>query len=371
MPKISKTDPKPTAAEVPATAPEEQETPPETPEEPTPTETTPEPSESTETAPEPEKKPVGRKTGRRPAPAASKTGALFAPLSAEREFARAVFWGREGSGKTTSAMHAAHLGRILVINAEGGIKKKPLIDMGVPVDNIMVWPPRGEQITHKGLDEVYFQIKSDLQDDPDSWMAVVLDSASEVVIGMVDHVSTDRVEKARANNRTIDEVDAFFTDRSDYGTMSKMFRDILRKFRDLPCHLIITGLERRDVDEDSAKVTYGPAVPPAIQTDLLGQVDFVLHFRAADDEGKPFRAVTKKSGKYRTKDREGVLPHVLAHPTFDRIVGYINGDLQEEADKEQKALVAAAPAKKPAATRTRASRAKGSSEAESASADKG
>lgn len=277
----------------------------------------------------------------KPSPAKSTAG-LFASLSDTDEYLNILLFGREGSGKTTAACSLANLGygKVLVVNAEGGMKKNTLKRHGIEIDRIMVWPPSGQPITHAGLDEVHRQLRADLADDPQSWAGIVFDSATEIVQALVDYVAGDRIEKASRKGASVDGVDQFFTDRSDYGTMSKMFRDILRKYRDLPTHFIVTALERRDVDEDSGKVQYGPAVTPGVQTDLLGYVDLVLACTAADDEeGKPYRALTRSSGKYRGKDRLGVLPKVLVHPTIERILAYESGKLTESTDALQKQLI--------------------------------
>ena len=277
-----------------------------------------------------------------PAPVkARKSSGLFASLDETEEFLNVLLFGREGSGKTTAAVSLANLGygKVLVINAEGGMKKNTLKRHGIDVSRIQVWPQPGNPITHAGLDAVYRQLKADLAEDPKSWAGVVFDSATEIVQALVDHVAQDRIEKASKRGINIDGVDQFFTDRSDYGTMSKMFRDVLRKFRDLPAHFVVTALERRDVDDDTGKVQYGPAVTPGVQADLLGYVDLVMACSAADDEeGKPFRALTRSSGKYRGKDRLGVLPKVLVNPTMPRILAYEKGELTEATDNEQKLL---------------------------------
>lgn len=269
------------------------------------------------------------------------TNTLFADLDSTDEFLNILLYGREGSGKTTAAVTLANIGHgnVLVVNAEGGLKKNTLKRLGIDTSRIKIWPPQGEPITHKGLDELHRTLKADLTRDPKSWAGVVFDSATEIVPALVDQVATDRIEKASKRGVNIDAVDQFFTDRSDYGTMSKMFRDILRKFRDLPTHFVITALERRDVDDDTGKVAYGPAVTPGVQADLLGFVDLVLACSAADsEEGKPFRALTKSAGKYRGKDRLGVLPRVLVNPTMPRILAYENGELTEATDPDQAQL---------------------------------
>lgn len=290
--------------------------------------------EETEMVPVTDIKVARKKTAMPTAPS------LFLPLTETREFLRLLYWGREGSGKTTDALTLANIGKVVVVNAEGGLKKNTLAKRGVNVENVVVYPHPGQPITHHGLDEVYRQIKADLEQDPNSWAGVIFDSATDIVQALVDSVANDRIAKAKQRGASIDSFDSFFTDRNDYGTMSKMFRDLLRKFRDLQAHFIVTALERRDVDEDTSKVAYGPAVTPGIQNDLLGYVDIVLHTKEPDDDTPAYRALTKKAGKFRTKDRLGVLPRVLANPTAERVIAYVNEELTETTDPEQKQLEA-------------------------------
>lgn len=266
----------------------------------------------------------------------------FVSIDETIDLVNAVFYGREGSGKTTAAARMANLplpGKVLFINAEGGLKVGPLRKRGVDTSKIVVWPDpkKGQRVTHKGLAELCRRVKADLQKDPDSWIGVVMDSATEVHTAILDTVQAKRVEKIKMKGA---EVDEDFVDIADYGTMSKLFRDLLRQFRDLPCHFVVTALERRDVDKDTGKAQYGPAVTPGLQTDLLGYVDFVLAFKEADEDG-PYRALTKRTSRYRAKDRFDVLPKVLAEPMFDRIIGYVDGILEEDADPFQDDLVAA------------------------------
>lgn len=270
---------------------------------------------------------------------------LFAPLDEAAEYYNMTFFGREGSGKTTglaTAADAAPAGsKVLVVNAEGGLKKKALARLGIDTSKLEIWPKPGQELTRKGLDTVYRRVASDLAKDPNSWYAVGWDSATEIHERIVGHVSDNRVAKARARMEnaggTLDEYDEFFTDRDDYGTMSKMVKDLLRKFRDLPCHFVTTALERRDVDEKTSKVSYGPAVTPALQSAILGYSDLNLFFKQKDEDG-PYRALSHGMAAYRTKDRMGGLPQVLAEPTFARILGYINGDLVESTDPVQATL---------------------------------
>ena len=280
---------------------------------------------------------------------------LFATLDDVVDHLNILLYGREGSGKSTGAARLAnafsHLpegkGKILVINAEGGFKKRPMQRRGVDISRIRIWPDpaKHERPTHSSLKKIARQMKSDLMEDPESWGGVVFDSATEGYQAMLDFAQQKRVASVK---RTGKDVDEDFVDIADYGTMSKMFRDVLRELRDLPCHFVVTALERRTVDKDTGKPTYGPDVTPALQSDLLGYVDMVLMCKSEDEDG-PFRALTRANGRYRAKDRFDVLPKVLVDPFADRIIKYVVGeyDMDEGNDPEQARLPAAKVAAKP------------------------
>lgn len=261
----------------------------------------------------------------------------FSPLSEDGDWLNVLYYGREGATKTTSALMAANTGpgRLLVINAEAGLKKRALAKYGVEINKVVTWPPPGERVSRDGLREVYLRVKADLEQDPTSWTGVVFDSVTEVVALLVAEAQRGRIRDLRRANKPYDPD---FVSRDDYGIMTKVMRDVIRAWRDLRCHFIATALERRDVDEDSGKVQYGPAVTPALQTDLLGFVDLVLACKD-EDGNNPIRALTYGSGKYRAKDRLGkMLPRVLVLPTFDRVLAYATEQLTEDQDPLQALL---------------------------------
>ena len=260
---------------------------------------------------------------------------MFGSLDDTQDYLKVLYYGREGSGKSSNALTLAKMGRILLINAEGGAKKTALKRLGIPTENVMVWPRRqGDPITNAGLDELYFQIKTELEADPESWVGVVFDSITDIVTALLGQVVDRRVEKARNRGVSIDDIDEHFTEISDYGTMSKIVSDKIRKFRDLPTHVVYTALERRVVDSDTSQVTYTPAVTPGVAVPLLGYVDFVLACRAEDEQGN-FRALTKRGNRYRAKDRFGILPEIMAVPSMERLFAYAEGELTIDSDPLQ------------------------------------
>lgn len=245
----------------------------------------------------------------------------FTTLSDTKEYVKAVFYGREGTGKTTAAATASQNGRVLVINSEGGLKKAALRQHGVDTDNVVVWPDpdSGEQITASSLEQVHERILSSLNDNPDAFYAVVLDSLTEIHHLLREQATDSRVAKSRV------EIDPDFIDRDDYGKMTSQLRKLVRRFRDLPCHVVFIALEK---DDEDAK-EYRPALTPALCTDVLGYADIVARYASPDDT---FRARFKGTDRIRAKDRFNMLPATLPEPSFVRIEGYVSGALDAKQD---------------------------------------
>lgn len=243
----------------------------------------------------------------------------------------ALYYGDGGTGKTTHLMRMARLGRIMVINAEGGLKASALARQDIPLENIEVYPDPGSDLDFNGVESIFKTMRGDLAKNPDSWAGVVWDSATEIVKVMLDHIRDYKVEKAENEGK---ERDPFFIGLEDYGVMTEQMRLLVRRFRDLPCHFGVSALERRDQDNDGT-VKYGPAITPALATDLFGYVDVVAHTQVARVGGvEEFQAQFRPEGKWRAKDRFGALPRLMVDPTFDRVVDYVSGKIESPAQDE-------------------------------------
>lgn len=294
----------------------------------------------------PDQTPAPAKTPATATPPATNASDWFVPLEAAKDTMTVLYYGREGTGKTTAAAHMADLApegsKVLVINAEGGVKKSALEKRGVHTSKIVIWPKPGEPVTHEGLERIYNLMRDDLSRDPNSWYGVVFDSITEITNLLLENAVKGRHQRldnaGRTYNPNLVELD-------DYGVMTQQARKLIRRFRDLPCHFVVTALERANDDPTRGPIGVGPAVTPAFAADLLGYVNMVLYTRATvptvgeeESENTPpiqYRALTRPHTRYRAKDRLDVLPVVLANPSFPRILGYVNGELREEEDPLQ------------------------------------
>ncbi len=243
------------------------------------------------------------------------------PLTAESEPVNLLMYGNGGTGKTTHLAHMSSLGKVLIVNAENGVKARALDRQGVSVDNIEVFPAPGETLTVDTLQAEWLRVREALNDDPDAYAGFVLDSVTEIYKHLLDPVQAAGEEKAERGGKR--------DTRSEYGEVNEQVRKLIRRCRDLPCHFGVSALERREVDEQDGSVAYWPSITPGLQGDLFGWHDIVCHTEVVQvGDTEQYRGSFRPIGKYRSKDRFGVLPKVLVNPTFDRILAYVEEELR-------------------------------------------
>lgn len=261
------------------------------------------------------------------------SGPVMKNLDDTDEFLNILYFGDPGSGKTTDVMDMARLGRVIVVDAEAGIKKRPLRRLGIPTENIYPYTVR----SYKDLDALYWQVKAQLDKEPGSIVGTVFDSVTEIQKVLIEAIIKERQDKLQAAaERGGFEVktDEFEVDRDEYGKMTEQLRRVTRRFRDLPCHTGFVCLAKRDVDkEGGGGIVYRPALTPAFANDLAGYVDIVAYVQQSEgdaDDLSRFTAVTRPLGKYRGKDRTGSTPEIMPNPTFTRVLEYVLSDDPDE-----------------------------------------
>lgn len=269
-------------------------------------------------------------------------------LSEHKTVVSVLLWGREGVGKTTSALRMTELGpgKVVLINAEAGAKKEALDQFGIDTSRVEVWPSESQgpgHITYETIEkEVVEPMRAALAVDPDAYIGVVIDSFSEVARRVLEDVVAASYDKAirLGKNR-----DRWFVDIADHGTAASQMRSLLRRFRDLGIHLVITALERRDVDEGTGAVSYGPALGPSVATDTTGLVDIVAYCAIERVGEENFRTATfTPTQTRRAKDRYNKLPVTMVDPFTDRVVAYVSGTMTKENDPARRRLIDAVQA---------------------------
>src|SRR5690606_7843848 len=105
-------------------------------------------------------------------------------------------------------------------------------------------------------------------------------------------------------------------------------RKLLRHFRDLPLHVIMTALSQEVKDETDGSITVKPALPGKLADEVSAMLDIVLYLASVEtrENGKTTmirRALTASTRKFVAKDRSGRLPQTIDNPTVSGILDLI------------------------------------------------
>lgn len=276
---------------------------------------------------------------------------VFTPLDEADDFLILVMYGPEGTQKTTGACRMTmtrDVGRVLVMAAESGLKREALRSHGVDVSRVVYWPPRGKQVSYDAMERLFYKLEGDLRADPSSWLGVSWDSLTEIIQTLVDQAvqaDIDRLtEIAKKAGKTIDIRKVYDRDGTDYQKVTGQFRQLLRKFRSLPCHQVFVALEedrQESVETEDGRVRKasitGPSLPPKIRGDVMQHADVVIRTSVVDLPGVGPVGIGRANPAedLRAKDRYGVIPSPLVDPSFNRIWDYVTGKLTAETDNFQ------------------------------------
>jgi hypothetical protein len=270
-------------------------------------------------------------------------------LADENEWARICLYGEWGSGKTTSAAHAAHLGPVRHVDSELRLKGGALRRLGVPTDRIEPFRSISFAALREDIEVVrenlhdqrqWLEEPDEFVDEPTPWAAYVHDSVTEIVKTLLDDVIARNVGEARKRAAKRGEevkINPFQIDVDYYGEAVQEYRTLLREMRNLDTHLVFTAQERRDTDKNDGVVRIGPGTLPAVQAELMGYCDIVVRTYR---QGKYYLGLTEPGTKYMAKDAFGVLPPIMVNPTVDRLVSYMREDLTIDTDPIQQAWLA-------------------------------
>jgi len=203
---------------------------------------------------------------------------------------KVLVYGQAGCGKTTLAKT---LPKPVVLSAEGGL-------LSLKDDNI----PFIEIKSMTDLHEAFSWLE-----DSDEFESVVLDSISEIA------------EVVLAHEKKINK-----DGRAAYGEMDVQLSEIIRAFRDLDMHVLMTAKLEKQQDE-MGRMLYFPSLPGNKTAQKLPYFfDEVLALRIEkDDEGKTQRALMCDSdGLWLAKDRSGRLDAWEA-PDLGEIIAKVGG----------------------------------------------
>lgn len=194
--------------------------------------------------------------------------------------------GPAGAGKTYLASTTGNHRSTMVLSAEAGLLSLREFEINaIEINSI------------DALREAYSWASAGcpLSADPeseDSFQWIILDSISEI-----------------AENCLADMKGKYKNGMQAYGEMGDTILRLIKGFRDLPYHVVMTCKQER-VQDSSGTMLYGPGLPGKMLTQNISYLfDEVLALRVnVDDEGKPVRYLQcQRDNQHDCKDRSGSL----------------------------------------------------------------
>jgi len=219
----------------------------------------------------------------------------------EQQGAKLLIYGESGAGKTTSLKTAP--GKTLVVSMESGLLSIK------DADNLTA-------IEVKEASEIE-EIAQMLENGTLDYDTVCLDSITEMSEILLSQ------EKAKSKDP-----------RRAYGEVIEVMIKTMRRFRDLPIHVVFIAKQARERDESNGMFHYQPMMVGAkLPTQIPYFFDEVLVLRTFDDETKEGKKIvsrwfqTRVGQNYTAKDRSGKLEEFEATNLSDIInkLGFASG----------------------------------------------
>lgn len=229
----------------------------------------------------------------------------------EHQFLKILPYGGPGSGKTTFAGSMARRVKVLGLSAEAGLLSlqhmKDEAGKVIPVDYVKIEK-------YEDIQEAYHFLRSSKHD----YLGVFLDSLTDIQTSCKDHIMSKTGKDMEMR---------------DWGVLATKIEGLVRNFRDLPMHVVVTALEDTEVDKLTGEVKVYPSLQGSMQKKLAAYFDEVFYMTSKEvGEGEARRirhfALTRNSGKYVGKDRSGKLPQWIPDPDFATVY-----DLVYKGDK--------------------------------------
>lgn len=218
-----------------------------------------------------------------------------------------LIYGEPGVGKTHLCGTAAQsdiMAPVLFLDIEGGtatLRKMKEVEYVVPIRSL------------DDLMKVHTSVTTALHDGAENApVTVIIDSLTELQKLDCNAILMYAIEN---NEKGIDPKQPVMGIRQ-WGITLDHMRQIVRKFRDLPCNVIFTALEKTETDNNGLRQSL-PSISGKGAMEVCGFLDIVGRYSVVVEKDNIERRLQfQKTNTTMAKDRLGVLDPVTINPTL-------------------------------------------------------
>jgi phage nucleotide-binding protein len=224
-----------------------------------------------------------------------------------------LIYGNPGVGKTILACSADDIPecrKVLHLDIEGGTM------------SVEKRYPKVEFIRITDWDQLW-NIYNDLLRNAYDYSTIIIDNLSEAQkIGM-----KAIMDVAKLRDPDIEEE---VPRQRDWGIILERMRLMVRAFRDLPTHTIITAHEKEETQQRTGLGIFKPSLSGKLANEVAGFFDVVVRMYVQEVDGESTRILaTAASEDYIAKDRSDSLPEYMTNPTMQKIFQIMNGEIEK------------------------------------------
>lgn len=219
-----------------------------------------------------------------------------------------LIYGNPGVGKTTllgTAQDHPMTTPVLIIDVEAGVttlRRRTDIDV----------------ITARSVKDIE-KIYKELYDNPGYYKTVGIDSLTEL-----QQLDMRDIMREVVNKRP--DLDPDVPSQREWGKSGQHVRKIVRAFRDLPCHTIMTALVSEQRDNENVLMMQ-PSVPGKLRQEVPGFLDIVGYmFTVTQDQQLIRKLQVVGTRRVTAKDRTDALGDLVENPTVPMLWDLIHSN---------------------------------------------
>lgn len=228
------------------------------------------------------------------------------------------FYGESGVGKTTlggSSVKVPAMSPLLIIDIEGGSESLRHSYPEAEVVRVKTWPQ---------MQSVYGELFDQAMRNQRDYNTVMLDSANEIQKFSMESIMAKVVVEHPDRDMDVPSM-------REWGKNLEQMRRLVRGFRDLEMHTIITCLAESERDEVTGQMHTRPLLTGKFKNEVAALLDVVCYYYmkqvgTGDNIEMKRLLLTQRTDTVVAKDRTGKLPMVIEAPTMEKIYNLMTKD---------------------------------------------